>query len=255
MSTINELIELGLPVQTAKTLILVSFLITSLITIGAFVLKAIAIRIMAKNRGLDKLYLAWIPFFNYILLGKVIGTVFLFRKKVNNVGVLVTIFALICFVVQTLLNLGYYVYNLGEFFGFEILDYGSVFVENWMYQKGVFYTIIYYFYDVLSLIEIVIKVSLIFFVFRKYAPERAFIYSIVSIFIDPAFSILLFVIRNRKPDSFSNYTRVYVRPNYDNSYKQNGKPENDPFPEFNPNSSKNENSSNSSSSDGEDLFN
>ena len=255
MVSIESLVELGLPVQSAKTLVLVSFLISSLITILFFVLKAIAIRTMAKNRGLDKLYLAWIPFFNYILLGKVIGTVFLFRKKVNNVGLLVTIFSLISFVVQTLLNLGYYVSNLGEILGFNILDYGSTFVTNWMLQKGVFYTVIYYLYDILALFEIVISVSLIFFVFRKYAPERAFIYSIVSVFIDPAFSILLFVIRNRKPDSFSNYTRVYVRPNYDNSYKQNGKPENDPFPEFNPNSSKNENSSNSSSSDGDDLFN
>ena len=254
MGSIQELVELGLPVQTAKSVFLISFLITSLITILVFVLKAIAIRTMAKNKGLDKLYLAWIPFFNYILLGKVIGTVFLFRKKVNNVGVLVAIFSAITFTVQTLLNLGYYVYNLGEFLGFNILDYGSIFVENWMLQKGVFYTVIYYLYDILAIIEIVFTVSLIFFVFRKYAPERALIYAIISVFIDPAFAVLLFVIRNRKPDGFANYTRVYVRPNYDtynNPYKGSDKPENDPFPEFN----KNNNGSENSNSKDDDFFN
>ena len=254
MSTINELVELGFPYETAKSIFFVSFLITSLITILVYVLKAIAIKAMAKNKGLDKLYLAWIPFFNYILLGKVIGTVFLFRKKVNNIGLFVTIASLVCFVIQTLLNLGYYVYNLGEFLGFSIVDYGSTFVTNWMYQKGTFYTVIYYLYDILSIIEIVLMVSLVFFVFRKYAPERALIYAIVSIFIDPAFAVLLFVIRNRKPNSFANYTRVYVRPNYDtynNPYKGSDKPENDPFPEFNGGETNNTNNTN----DSDDLFN
>lgn len=254
MGSIQKLVESGLPVQTAKTLVLVSFLITSLITILVFVLKAIAIRTMAKNKGLDKLYLAWIPFFNYILLGKVIGTVFLFRKKVNNVGVLVTIFALICFVVQTLLNLGYYVQEISPFLGIKSIDYGSVFVENWMYEEGVFYNVIEFIYFILSLINTVLTVSLIFFVFRKYAPERALIYAIVSVLIDPAFAVLLFVIRNRKPDGFANYTRVYVRPNYDtynNPYKGSDKPENDPFPEFN----KNNNGSENSNSKDDDFFN
>ena len=255
MSTINELVELGLPLETAKTLVLVSFLITSLITILVFVLKAIAIRTMAKNKGLDKLYLAWIPFFNYILLGRVIGTVFLFRKKVKNIGLWVTIFSLISFIVQTFLNLGYYVQEISPFLGISSIEYGSVFVQNWMYQTGTFYMVIYYLYDIFSILEIIITVSLIFFVLRKYAPERAFIYAIVCIFIDLAFGIILFIIRNRKP--YATITRTYVRPNY-NTYEQynqnNKKPENDPFPEFNGYEQSNKTSENSNSKD-DDLFN
>ncbi len=253
MGDLQYFLELGLPLETAKTLVLVSFLISSLIIILAFVLKAIAIRTMAKNKGLDKLYLAWIPFFNYILLGKVIGTTFLFRKKVNNIGLLVTIFTLTSFVVRTFLNLGYYVQNLGDFFGFEIF-YESAFVQNWMYQQGTFFLIIYYLYDIFSILEIIITVSLIFFVLRKYAPERAFIYAIVCIFIDLAFGVILFIIRNRKP--YATITRTYVRPNYNtDQYNQNNKkPENDPFPEFNGYEQSNKTSENSNSND-DDFFN
>jgi hypothetical protein len=111
-------IESYLPLEVERNIVIFAYIISSLVSIGLFILKAIAIKTLAKNKGLDKLYLAWIPFFNYILLGKVIGTCFLFRKRVDNIGILVTIATLTCFVVGALLDLGYYVRDLEYLFNF-----------------------------------------------------------------------------------------------------------------------------------------
>ncbi len=228
-------LETGLPIEMERNIYLISFIISTAFTVFAYVLKALAIKAMAKNKGLDKLWLAWIPFFNYILLGKVIGVSYMFRKKVNNIGLFVAILSCASFVLSNLLSLGYYVNELSEFFGFRIY-YESVFIEEWMYQQGVFYTVVYYVYDVLALVEIVFSCTMIYFIFRKFAPERSLAYSVISVFFDFMFGILLFVIRNRKPSTYDEFLRTRVRSGYntyENSYHQYGKnPESNPFPEF-----------------------
>lgn len=250
-------IESYLPIELERNIIILSYIISSIITIGLFLLKAVAIRTLAKNQGLDKLYLAWIPFFNYILLGEVIGVCFLFRKKVNNVGLLVAIATLVSFILRTFLNLGYYAYELGQLFSFTI-EYDSAFVASWMAQTGVFYKTITVIYDIWAIIEIVVMASLIFFIFRKYVPERAFIYSIISIFFEFMFGPLLFVIRNKKSSNFDEFLRTSVKSGYntyENVYKeQNNKPENDPFPEFS-NKGGNNNSENTNNNNSDDFFN
>lgn len=249
-----EELELYFGADVAKDVQLYSFIISSIIIIAMFILKAIAIKTLAKNKGLDKLYLAYIPFFNYILLGKVIGTSYLFRHKVNNIGLLVTIATLISFVMKTLLNLGYYVSVVGAYFNVTSITYNSVFVSNWMSQTGAFFTVIWYLYDVIAIIEIVLTASIIFFIFRKYAPERAFIYSLISIFFEFMFGPLLFLIRNKTASAYDNFMRsrviVIQNPNdIGNAYNQNNV-DNDPFPEFT-NNKANKDENNSS----DDFFN
>lgn len=252
-------IESYLPLEVERNIVIFAYIISSIITIGLFLLKAVAIKTLAKNKGLDKLYLAWIPFFNYILLGKVIGTCFLFRKRVDNIGILVTIASLTCFVVGTFLDLGYYVRELEYLFNFTI-EYDSQFVTNWMAGKGTFYTIIWYLDDILTLIEIVLFASMVFFIFRKYAPERAFMYSILSIFFEFLFGVFLFVIRNKNASRYDEFIRTRVKSGY-NSYEESykkyeNKPENDPFPEFNGNNnSKEETKSTLNGEEKDDFFN
>ena len=142
-------IELDLPIE----IIIISYIISSIITIGLFLLKAVAIKTLAKNKGLDKLYLAWIPFFNYILLGKVIGTCFLFRKRVDNIGLLVAIATLVSFILRTFLNLGYYAYELGNVFSFTI-EYDNAFVANWMAQTGIFFQVVKIIYNIWVIIGV-----------------------------------------------------------------------------------------------------
>ncbi len=257
----NYLTDIELTAQEQLLVSLTSYVNYIGIIIAFFVFKAVAIRTLAKNKGLDKLYLAWIPFLNYILLGKVVGTCFLFRKKIKNIGVLVAIFTFISFVVYTLLNLGYYINEAGYLFlGIENITKsitGSSFVYNWLNGQGLFYMISYYAYGyVVSIPEIILKTTLIVFVFRKYVPERAFLFIILSMLLEvflqiPALGIFLFIIRNRKPMSYDDFLRTRIRTDYayynpKNQYTKN--PENDPFPEF-----KNNNENKTDNSD--DFFN
>ena len=227
---------------------IVYFIIESLIIIAAFLFKAFAINYIAKKRGLDKTYLAFIPFFNFILLGKIVGKTVVWGKKVDNVGLILCIMTLANFVVSTLLNLGYYAQELGSVFGFTITGYKLAFVENWMKQTGAFFYVIDIIYTISAFIELFFRVSVYFLIFRMYCPERAFMYMIISVLVDSLFGVFLFIVRKRNPFDFNSfygaryttynpYGNPYNNP-YNNDYNSKaysqpeGKKEEDPFPEF-----------------------
>lgn len=220
--------------------IIMYFIIDSLIIIAAFLFKAFAINYIAKKRGLDKTYLAFIPFFNFILLGKIVGKTVVWGKKVDNVGLILCILTLANFVLSTLLDLGDYAKELGSVFGFTITDYKLAFVENWMKQTGVFFNVINIIYTISAFIELFFRISVYFLIFRMYCPERAFMYMIISIFIDSLFGVFLFIVRKRNPFDFNSFYRArYTTYNpYNNDYNSKaysqpeGKKEEDPFPEF-----------------------
>ena len=91
-----------------KTEILTLSLITSgLVTIVGFLLKAIAIFIMAKNQGLKNKWFAFVPFLNYVLLGKIVGPIRIFNVRLNNAGLWMAITTFSMEVMYAFLNLGY----------------------------------------------------------------------------------------------------------------------------------------------------
>ncbi len=253
--------------QPTKTDLLVSFIINTIIILLTFSLKAIAIRTLAKKCGYGKLYLAWIPFFNFILLGKIVGKTVLWGVRLKNLGLLVSILYLISYVMLTLLNLGYYIRNFEIVFNFKV-EFASQFVKDWMSGTGVLFTVINILHTILSLVEIFTKASLIYCIFRLYAPERAFIYMIVSILVDPLLGPILFMIRNRnkinyiyvRPSVYNNpYGNPYNNPYSNGGYGQNNNAKNaesvedDPFPEFSNKTSGVDSTSNNTNDD--DLFN
>jgi hypothetical protein len=87
------------------------------------------------------------------------------------------------------------------------------------------------------------RISLIFMVFRMYAPERSLLYSLASVFIEPFFGILLFMVRNRRRYSREDFIRERAEfttydpfgtphNNYNNNNQNFNKKVEDPFPEF-----------------------
>ena len=58
-----------------------SNLVSIVVSLALFVLKGVAIYTMAKRRSFDKLWMAFVPFLNFILLGKIIGKVVELRGK------------------------------------------------------------------------------------------------------------------------------------------------------------------------------
>ena len=248
MNTAYYLLE-SLSQEQYNTAIIIGDIVGALFTILCFILKGFAIKYMAKQKGLSKLWLSFVPFANYYLLGKVLGKAIIWGKPIKNVGLGVAIVAGVQFVLNTLLTLGNISYYL-ELLGYDVI-YTSQFVENWANGEGWLYTIVMFLSMGVDLIYIFFNVSLVFLTFRKYNPQRAFAYAILSIFIDGLFGILLFISRKNKPFSYEDYVRSqqnayyggsfygggFYRPNNNQNEdtKQNSTPPEDPFPEFSEN--------------------
>ncbi|MBQ3234580.1 MAG: hypothetical protein IJA97_00290 [Clostridia bacterium] len=224
------------------------------------VFMAIAIWVMAKNKGINKgRWLALIPFANYYLLGKIIGEAVVWGKKIKNVGLWAMIFYIISSVVNFFLDIGSYIYDIQIIFSVEF-SFTNAFIKSWVYGTSVLYRIILYTSFIWDIAYIFFEVSMIFLVFRLYRPQSAMLYSLLSIFLNPPlFGILLFVVRKNERISFKQYFYTPYNNPYGNPYQtpnQNQNPAEppkapeDPFPEFSNKSGE----QNSNSSDKDDLF-
>ncbi len=178
-------------------LTLYSFIFSAIITLGMFILKAIAVCKMAKKRGFSNWWLGLIPYANFYMLGKLAGPVRLFGLDLKNVGLFVLISAAILDCVKILTVLA----------GF-----------------GIFSTLLYYItaiYRVSSLIEIIYYISTIALslaIFGKYDPPKRILYTILSL-IQPLFPILLIVIMNKKPyNNFDEYYKEEMAKKYGQTY-------------------------------------
>lgn len=243
-------------------IVLLSYISDIAIWLVGFIFMAIGIRYMAKKLNIKKgLWMAYVPFINWILLGKIIGNAVVWGKKFNNVGIWVMVFSIIQTVFNFLLNIGFYLYEITIIFNVDFI-FTSQFLIDWVSGEGVLYIIAEVIVLIVDIAYIFFEVSIIFMIFRLYAPESALLFSILSLFLNPPlFGILLFVVRKRDRRSFKQYYNVYNA--YSNFYGQNGyqphnqpprneKPHNsdvDPFPEF---SNKTENSEKQNDSD--DFF-
>ncbi len=229
MDTISPMFEFGYTIFSI------------VVSLALFVLKGVAIYTMGKRRNFDKLWMAYVPFLNYVLLGKIIGEVVIWGKKVKNIGLLTCIFTAISVIIGYVVDVGYYVYILEQAFKVDFI-FNSAFINDWVMQKGLVWLLVSIVGDVCSIINIILTCWMIFLIFRKYAPERSFMYSLLAIFFDFTFPILLFIVRNNEVVTFEDFLRQRNRyytqnPNQNGGYNGYGAqtpPANevDPFPEF-----------------------
>lgn len=252
-------------------------LVSIVISLALFVLKGVALYTMAKRRSFDKLWMAFVPFVNFVLLGKLIGKVNIWGHEVKNLGLLVCITSAITVVLGYAIDFGYYLYIIGQVFNVRF-EFATAFMQAWASQSGLFWTIAYYVYNIIGIIDVILTCWIIFTIFRMYAPERSFMYSLIAIFFDFTFPILLFVVRNNEVMTFEDFLRTRNRyynqnPNNYGGYNQGGNyygnqtpPTNevDPFPEFSNKQQNNgytsenpygTNNSQNTNSNEDDLFN
>ena len=244
------------------------YIFSTLLEIAIWVLGhvflSIAIYTFAKKNGYKKLWVSFIPFFNLILLGKVIGKTVVWGKAINNIGFWACITGLVATIVNFLIDFGYYVSLFEVIFNCEV-SFTSAFINAWVNGESLAWVILYYGSGLFDIAYIFFEVSLIFMVFRLYCPEKSFVYALLSIFIDPPmFGILLFICRNKpkhviiraqppRSNFYGGYYGGYYgnaqRPqNFNNAEESKQKAE-DPFPEFADAEPKDDNS------DGEGFFN
>lgn len=231
------------------------FYIITLFVDGAFMLtayvfKCIALYVLSNRQRLKNKWMCFVPFLNFIIIGKLIGKSVIWGLQIKNVGVVVCILSLVNFLFSIAYNfkpMANLIFNVAE--GQKII-YSNAFL-NFLYEinstSSVINIFLYYVKFFIGIAEIVFEVSMIFLVFRKYNPQRAMLFGILSIFFESLFGIFLFVSRNNDPVDFSSY-RVYERRYYggypgndynDANYSSRGgnspqsnDVDNDPFPEF-----------------------
>ena len=250
-------------ILASQSYTLFSIIIDIVIWLVGHLFLSFAIYTMTKKQGYKKLWLAFIPFFNLILLGKLVGKTTVWGLKLKNIGVWACIMGIASTVVTFIIDLSYYK-SLVEFIFPVNIQITSEFLESWINQTSLEWLIAYYVSFVIDLAYIFFHVSLVFMVFRLYNPNRALIYAIISVFIDPAFGICLFISRNNpryivvrpQPPQGGYYGGYYGGGYYGGGYNnqqpyQNQKPIENPFPEFEDEETKKDNSSNSS----DDFFN
>jgi len=197
----------GMKNDEAITAITVSLIVSFVISLGFYVIKSIAICTIAKKQGLKKWWWGMIPYFNYALLGSISGPVSIFGLKIKNPGVL----------------------NASLLFATHLILAVSTLAQC-LYYYGARTAFIAYFYQIttllssatsgiLTLIQAIAFVMLCLGLFSKYAPDRVMLFTLLSIFINPAFSIILMIIRNRKPyASREDYYKQKMANRYGQTY-------------------------------------
>lgn len=244
-------------------------LLSSTVTwLVGFVFMAIAIWVMAKKLNINKgRWMAFVPFLNWLLLGKIIGNAVVWGVKIKNVGLWAMILSIAQTVINFLLSIGTYLYMVSLLFNVDFL-FTSQFLIEWVSGTGIFYNAVSIFALAVDIAFIFFEVSVIFLVFRLYAPESALLFSILSLFLDPPlFGILLFVVRNRPRNGFKQFYTVHNpyanfgdngfgyrnhTPNQNNPSQNKPDKNNDidPFPEF----SNKSGDSSAQSDDSDEIF-
>ena len=171
--------------EMMDSIYLTSTIIEMILYAISFVFKSIAIYMLSKKNGFKHLYLSFIPFLNFILLGKLVGKMILWGKPVKNIGVFVCIFTALEFALGIFYSLDTYADILQ--LSLEFITQGTVIIDrsfiNNLYQNAVLYYVIEIVYTIITIAKIFFDVSLVFALFKKYAQQNYILFSILSIYV------------------------------------------------------------------------
>ncbi len=234
---INQMEELS----NSPAVVFYSFVTDVIFWLIGHIFLSLSIYYMSKKQGYKNLWLSFIPFINFILLGKIVGKTTVWGVKISNVGFWVCITSAVSVLFTILIDLAYYVYLFEYLFNVTV-EVSSEFLYTWLSHENAVWLILFYASGIVDIAQIFFFVSLVFLTFRLYNPQRSFLYAILSVFVEPLFGIFLFVsrknpkhviVRVQPPQGGYYGGGFYGTPqNFNqNSQNANKKPEN-PFPEF-----------------------
>ena len=217
------------------------------VIIAFYVLRSIGLYKMAENSGVKNAWLAFIPFGWIFTAGKIIGTAKIFGRPFKN-------FALITFILfavsqtLTIVDFALSIVPLAGFYlgGGQIVIGDVATTSNLVRYElwGGVYTVgeivgqfnngavIEYFYNptflkvystLVAPVMYISELGSMFFMInlyaeicRKYCPRRYFLLAILSFF--GGFSIIVFILRNKKAVNYADYIREQYARMYGESY-------------------------------------
>ena len=168
---------------------------------------------MAKNKGMGKRAMAFIPFVNMIYAGRLAGDCEFFGQRMKHTGVFVMVVQILLFLagaftifVETSLYMTYVP---------TVMNNSIVFLkENGGEPTGrlarFFIT-----YDnvstmLLSILELAYTVLLFIMasaLYRKYAPSSSMFLAFLALFVPVSFPIAVFALRKKQPVDYADYIR------------------------------------------------
>ncbi len=244
-----------------------TLIVAGVIYLALHILQGVGLYSLAKRAERRFAWMAFVPFFNAYLLGKLAGNCTFFGAKMKNAGLWLAIsefFTCVgyAFYEFTSCTLSPY-YQAYDNFTYDYVGYPESL--NWVYTTD---TVLGYVLPILRLLYIVFLVTVLFSFFRKYAMRHSVAFSLFSVLF-PVKGAFIFAVRNNEAIDYERYMRAqreayyrtqqqyynrnpYERPPYgnqknpyNNPYNNNGNssynnpPSPDPFEEFNDNKKSN----------------
>ncbi len=220
--------ENGFAFSIPLSTLLVPAIIGLCVAIAFYVLRSIGIFVLAKRAGLNKRFLAFIPFVWIYLACKLIGNAQIFGKSFGSLAVLFCVIFSVAGYLQFIFDFLLYFPVVGNLlYGREIFIIaseelasgytptlaqgiygGAEFVNPYRDAISTIYQILNissYFLSVLNLASLVIGISTYFNLFKKYWPQHYMLFGILSVFGLAA--PFVFAIRNKQPVNFNDYLR------------------------------------------------
>ena len=188
-----------------------ALIVSASLCLVLFVLQAIGLCKMAKNRGIKGRWRAFIPFVNTYFIGKLAGECSVFRHRMKRAGLYVMLVQIAVFAVcamdvaaQFILFSPKYIENLNvtkDAFFWSGLSGKMVYVEAFYRSSELFISLLSFAYQILTLI-------LVMALYKKYNPRSFRILAIVSALQPLARYICIFVLRNRQAIDYEAYVRA-----------------------------------------------
>lgn len=230
-------------IKERKTALIIGVVGAFAILAVLFVFQAIGLFIMAKKQNLKTKWLAFIPFANIMLMGKLAGECSFFGQKMKRAGLYTMLAQLIATVllVATVFAENYLYFKHGEPLEESWLAMqwsGLVGFDRFLSEYLVYSVFVVL---MLELIYKVLSLVLVIGLCKKYSPSNYLLLSFLVLLIPEARFILVFILRKRKAVDYGEYIKAkqeeFIRRHqqyyntYGNPYTRNpyGNPYGNPY--------------------------
>ncbi len=212
-----------------------SLSVAGVIWLVLFILQGIGLSRMAKNRQIEKRWLAFVPFANIWYIGKLVGVCDVFGRKMKRAGlytmlaqIVITVFC--AFIVASEI----YLYKVGGAPNQNIPYWG---LSGFGGRIEDFYVnISQHILLILELIYQILSLILLLGLYKRYYPKNYTILGFLVLFVPVSRFIVIFALRARKAIDYEAYMRArreaymrqqqYYRNAYGNPY---GNPYQNPY--------------------------
>lgn len=203
--------------------------ISLLIWLGFFILQGFGLFAMAKEKGLKKPFLAFVPFANLLLIDKLAGDCEIFGHKMKRGGMYAMI-ALIAFVITSVALISAEGILFTKYA--DCISFNRATGEIFWVGLDSFGVAVYSFYNVwgnflnslFSLAYEILLFVLMISLLKRYTAKNYMVLSMLQLFVPISRYVIIFIVRNNKAVDYDEYKRAryeeYMRRNarYGNPY-------------------------------------